>query len=73
MYAATIGQLDEPFEGAYSYVWAATTPKENLENGQMYEPVGILSEKLDKAARDDALAEQLWEWTDHALADQMHE
>ncbi|EAW13858.1 oxidoreductase, short-chain dehydrogenase/reductase family [Aspergillus clavatus NRRL 1] len=67
-----IGKILKPSEGAYSQLWAATTAKESLENGQFYEPVGVLSSKLDKIARDDALARRLWEWTDEALADYMN-
>ncbi|RHZ50903.1 oxidoreductase, short-chain dehydrogenase/reductase family [Aspergillus thermomutatus] len=72
IYATNMGKLLKPSEGAYNQLWSATTAKENLENGQLYEPVGVLSSKLDKAARDDALAKKLWEWTDRALEDYMN-
>ncbi|OMP82049.1 putative oxidoreductase [Diplodia seriata] len=54
-------------EGAHNQLWAACgeVPKES--NGQMYEPVGKLSTSLDKTAKDDKLAERLWEWTEEEL------
>ncbi|KAF7585754.1 hypothetical protein BBP40_010156 [Aspergillus hancockii] len=72
VYVTNMGKLMKPEEGAYNQLWASTTPKESLKNGQFYEPVGILSSKLDKVSKDDALAKQLWEWTDKALADYVH-
>ncbi|KAF9894896.1 hypothetical protein FE257_004518 [Aspergillus nanangensis] len=72
VYVTNLGKLMEAEQGAYNQLWASTVPKEKLKNGQFYEPVGILSSKLDKASKDDALAKQLWEWTDKALADYVH-
>jgi NAD(P)-dependent dehydrogenase (short-subunit alcohol dehydrogenase family) len=72
VYMTNMGKLMKPEEGAYNQLWASTTPRENLKNGQFYEPVGILSSKLDKVSKDDALAKQLWEWTDKGLADYLH-
>jgi NAD(P)-dependent dehydrogenase (short-subunit alcohol dehydrogenase family) len=54
-------------EGAYCQTWAATTPKANLENGAYYEPVGV-KPKLGTQAKDRALAEKLWTWTEKELA-----
>lgn len=62
-YITNIGRFRSPSEGAYNQVWAATVAKDRLKNGQFYEPVGILSSKLDKTARDERLASRLWEWT----------
>lgn len=67
VYVTSFGKLLKPSEGTYNQLWAATCPKSKLKNGQFYEPVGVLSTKLDKTAHDDALATQLWEWTDKAL------
>lgn len=68
VYLTNLGKLLKPSEGAYNQLWSATTPKSQLKTGQFYEPVGVLSTKLDKVSRDDALATQLWEWTDKELA-----
>ncbi|KAK2755482.1 putative secondary metabolism biosynthetic enzyme [Arachnomyces sp. PD_36] len=68
IYATNMGKLMKAEEGAYQQLWAATTAKSHLKNGQFYEPVGILSNGLDKTAKDEALAKKLWEWTDEALA-----
>ena len=72
VYVTNLWKLMKPEEGAYNQLWASTTPKGNLKNGQLYEPVGILSSKLDKVSKDDSLAKQLWEWTDKALTDYVH-
>ncbi|KAJ5221315.1 uncharacterized protein N7469_010202 [Penicillium citrinum] len=68
IYVAQFGKLLEPHEGAYCQIWAATVPKEKIENGMYYEPVGIPSySALDRTAKDDRLAERLWEWTEEAI------
>lgn len=61
-------------EGAYNTLWAATTPKEELENGGYYEPVGKAAGKQKSVSgmadicKDEALADRLWEWTENELA-----
>ncbi|KAJ5380701.1 uncharacterized protein N7496_003129 [Penicillium cataractarum] len=68
IHITNLGNVLQPEEGAYNQVWAATTPREKLENGMYYEPVGKLAQKkLDKTGRDDNLAKRLWEWTEEAL------
>ena len=68
IYVAQFGKPLEPHEGAYCQIWAATVPKEKIENGMYYEPVGIPSySALDRTAKDDRLAERLWEWTEEAI------
>lgn len=68
IHATNFGNLLKPEEGAFNQVWAATAPREKLENGMYYELVGKLAwKKLDKTARDDGLAKRLWEWTEEAL------
>ncbi|RHZ63369.1 hypothetical protein CDV55_107257 [Aspergillus turcosus] len=71
IYVTNVGKVLKPEQGAYNQLWAATTAKEDLMNGGFYEPVGVLSSRLDRAASDDALAKRLWEWTDEALAEYM--
>ncbi|KAI0836359.1 NAD(P)-binding protein [Hypoxylon sp. FL0890] len=60
--------LKSAAELAYNPVWAATAPLQKLENGQYYEPVGKKASP-SKMAGDTALAEKLWEWTEHELRD----
>lgn len=55
-------------EGSYNQTWAATTAKENLENGAYYEPVSVKGELAIAQARDAKLAEKLWTWTEEQLA-----
>jgi len=52
-------------DGAKNQEWAATTSKENLENGAFYMPVG---KKHVGGIKDDAdLAKRQWEWTEKEL------
>ncbi|KAI2610581.1 NAD(P)-binding protein [Hypoxylon sp. NC1633] len=55
-------------ECAYNSLWAATAPVKTIENGQYYEPVGK-NPGGSKMARDEALAEKLWDWTENELKD----
>lgn len=55
-------------EGPYNQTWAATTPKNNLENGAYYEPVGVKGKLAVAQAKDRALVEKLWSWTESELA-----
>ncbi|KAJ5709394.1 Oxidoreductase short-chain dehydrogenase/reductase family [Penicillium malachiteum] len=67
VYLTTLGQVQKTEEGAYNQLWAVSAPKNSLQNGQFYEPVGVLSNKLSEAAKDANLARQLWEWTEDAI------
>ncbi|KAL4735790.1 retinol dehydrogenase 11 [Aspergillus similis] len=69
VWVTNLGNLMGIEEGAQKQLWAATTKKDNLVNGAFYEPAGMLSTKLDKAAKDEAMAKRLWEWTEEALAE----
>ncbi|KAL9123059.1 MAG: hypothetical protein Q9187_000386 [Circinaria calcarea] len=71
VYVANMGKLLKPAEGAYNQIWAATCDKEKdkLVNGAFYEPIGLLSTKLDKTSKSEKLAEELWVWTEKALKD----
>ncbi|KAK9239521.1 hypothetical protein V1525DRAFT_339265 [Lipomyces kononenkoae] len=62
-----IGKILEPSQGIFNQLWAASADKKQLVNGQFYEPVGLLSTSLDKAAKDSELAANLWEWTEKEL------
>ena len=54
-------------QGCWNEVWAATTRRENLENGAYYEPVAKKITPSTAAGRDDELAEKLWQWTGKEL------
>ena len=58
-------------EGAWNTLWAATREKGEVRNGAFYEPVGLdcTEKRLDKAAKDEGLARELWEWTEGELRD----
>lgn len=64
------GELWDEKKGRLSQLWvAAGAKREQLVNGAYYMPVGVLSnDKLDKTAKDEALARELWSWTNDVLA-----
>ncbi|KAL3465101.1 hypothetical protein BJX64DRAFT_285963 [Aspergillus heterothallicus] len=66
VYVTTVRQMVPLEEGTYNSLWATTTSKENVANGAFYEPVGKLG-GLDKRAKDEGLAGELWEWTQKVL------
>lgn len=66
IYATTIGQLIPADQCAWNQQWAATAPRERLENGKFYEPVGQNGRMMFQAGNDQ-LAGELWEWTEKEL------
>jgi NAD(P)-dependent dehydrogenase (short-subunit alcohol dehydrogenase family) len=52
-----------PTDGAYNQLWAATAPRDQVVNGAYYLPVGKISGGT-KCARDEELADKLWNWTE---------
>jgi hypothetical protein len=43
-------------------------PRDEIENGGFYRPVGVLSnDALDKVAKSEEFAKELWDWTQAAL------
>jgi NAD(P)-dependent dehydrogenase (short-subunit alcohol dehydrogenase family) len=52
-----------PTDGAYNQLWAATAPRDQVVNGAYYLPVGKISGGT-KYARDEELADRLWDWTE---------
>ncbi|KAI0181588.1 oxidoreductase [Hypoxylon sp. FL1284] len=65
------GDVVEPKKGRLSQLWAAAgAKKEEIINGAYYMPVGVLSnKKLDKYAKSEELAGELWLYTDKVLAE----
>lgn len=64
------GGVVEPKKGCLSQLWvAAGAKRDDLVNGAFYMPVGVLSNnKLDKFAKSEELASELWSYTDGVLA-----
>ncbi|RDW77806.1 putative short-chain dehydrogenase reductase family protein-1 [Coleophoma cylindrospora] len=60
----------EVHQGRLSQLWAAAgAKKDELVNGGFYMPIGRLSDdRLDKTAKSRELAEELWTYTQDALA-----
>lgn len=57
-------------KGRLSQLWVAAGASRNeLVNGAYYMPVGVLSnDKLDKIAKSEELARELWLYTESALS-----
>lgn len=57
-------------QGRLSQIWvAAGATKKQLVNGGYYMPIGRLSnDRLDKTAKSEKLGEELWTYTQDALA-----
>jgi NAD(P)-dependent dehydrogenase (short-subunit alcohol dehydrogenase family) len=55
--------------GAHNQLWAATAPKDKVESGNYYTPVGKKAggSYMTGYARDEKLADKLWEWTEEEL------
>ncbi|KAK9455948.1 short-chain dehydrogenase reductase family [Dipodascopsis uninucleata] len=53
-------------EGIENHIWASTAPRESLESGKFYEPVGKPG-RMTRGATDRELAEKLWNWTQEEL------
>lgn len=63
------GGVVEPKKGRLSQLWVAAGAKKELVNGGYYLPIGVLSNnKLDKYAKSEELAKELWSYTDDVLA-----
>lgn len=61
------GLLGTPSTGALNQLWAATAAKDEMISGAYYTPIGKRSGGSGYA-KDDKLAEQLWEWTEREFA-----
>lgn len=56
-------------DGTKNQLWAATAPKAEVESGAYYTPVGVKTAGT-ALARDEQLAERLWEWTEAEIKKQ---
>ena len=67
----SIGGFISPEQGAYTQLWAATTPLGNLTSGAYYEPVGEKGHE-SKFTKDIELAKKLYDWTETELQSYLH-
>jgi NAD(P)-dependent dehydrogenase (short-subunit alcohol dehydrogenase family) len=67
VWATTLTSRMPAEQCAWNQQWAAFAPMGEVVSGCYYEPVGFKGE-LTKPAADDALAEELWEWTQKELS-----
>jgi len=71
VYVSNLGPPPTPEHVVLNQLWAsAGAKKDELANGGFYMPVGDLStSKLDKVAKSENLATDLWSYTENALKD----
>ncbi|KAL8381536.1 hypothetical protein RB595_005690 [Gaeumannomyces hyphopodioides] len=65
LYASVLGTTVEI--GARTQVWAATTAKSELVNGEYYTPGGIIGRIRSPSSRSPELGKKLWDWTEKEL------
>ena len=58
--------LDED-QGHWNQVWTVGVPKAQAKQGELYEPVGRLSNGYTHWCLDKQLATKLWDWTEEEL------
>ena len=65
-YVLQLGRFKTPAEGAWNQLWASTAPREQVQSGTYYEPVGVKGGHI-KASKDKDLQAELWRWTQEQL------
>ncbi|TFK34411.1 oxidoreductase [Crucibulum laeve] len=66
IYLTNVGKSITEDEGTHNTLWAATSNKSGIVNGEYYEPVGQLG-KHARESKNNKLAKELWEWTEKEL------
>jgi NAD(P)-dependent dehydrogenase (short-subunit alcohol dehydrogenase family) len=66
-YMKTWRTLVNSDEGVWNQLWAVSANKKDLVNGAYYVPVGVNEALKTKDAKNEALAEELWTWTQKEL------
>ena len=66
IYAANLGQSLTHEQGVYNALWASTWDKKDIQNGEIYLPVGKVGEKT-KGTTNEELEKKLWDWTQKEL------
>jgi len=64
--SSNVGKIISEDDGIKNQLWAATSPRKELENGQFYDLVGTVG-STTKASTDRELAKRLWEWTEEQI------
>jgi len=63
-----IGRTNTVDEGICNQLWSVGAPKSALKNGEYYDPVGKVGQRIGAAASSQKMAEQLWNYTQKAIA-----
>jgi NAD(P)-dependent dehydrogenase (short-subunit alcohol dehydrogenase family) len=66
VYLTNVNNMCTAEEGVKNGIWACTIPREGLQSGGFYEPVGEVG-RGSKWSGDEMLAGKLWEWTSEVL------
>ncbi|KAK6065853.1 oxidoreductase [Seiridium cupressi] len=67
VYLGNINRFLDDDQGHWSQVWTAGVPKSQAKQGELYEPVGKLTDGYTHWCLDKRLAARLWDWTEEEL------
>ncbi|KAK9424327.1 putative oxidoreductase [Seiridium unicorne] len=67
VYLGNINRFLDDDQGHWSQVWTAGVPKSQAKQGELYEPVGKLTDGYTHWCLDKQLAARLWDWTEEEL------
>ncbi|KAI2633150.1 NAD(P)-binding protein [Hypomontagnella submonticulosa] len=67
VYLGNINKFLEDGQGHLNQVWAVGVPKDQVKQGEFYEPVAKPTQGYTHWCLDQQLAERLWDWTEEEL------
>ncbi|KAF2994325.1 hypothetical protein E8E14_001920 [Neopestalotiopsis sp. 37M] len=67
VYLGNINRFLDDDQGHWNQVWTVGVPKVHAKQGEMYEPVGKLTDGYTPWCLDEQLAARLWDWTEEEL------
>jgi NAD(P)-dependent dehydrogenase (short-subunit alcohol dehydrogenase family) len=67
VYLGNINRFLDDGQGHWNQVWTVGVPKAQAKQGELYEPVGKLSDGYTHWCLDEQLAARLWDWTEEEL------
>ncbi|KAI0378927.1 NAD(P)-binding protein [Hypomontagnella monticulosa] len=67
VYLGNMNKFLEDDQGHLNQVWAVGVPKDQVKQGEFYEPVGKPTQGYTHWCLDQQLAERLWDWTEKEL------
>jgi len=67
VYLGNINRFLDDDQGHWNQVWTVGVSKSQAKQGEMYEPVGKLTDGYTRWCLDEKLAARLWDWTEEEL------